>query len=360
MARFSRLQRRETKPAVSDIASAHLVGEPTAHRPVYPYSVISGGVSNAAELRIALYHDPVAAAHYADFDPAHVQVVRLAQARRAYVSFRKDNRIYWTRRPILLAKGETVLSDGVNEARTRCGNRISDTPRTPVLETDQAAKWESRVDWDTPSLDRDVVPDASGRQPLIGGDVFSGPNLVGLATSSNASGDSFPLQPMWLPANVLSGLPAGTAPTLTGSSSTPPTTPGQPSSPPVGFSAPSVPPPTLVLNVVTPPVIGPQLIFLPGPAPIPSPTVLPSTVSFTPPSPPVVLFGPFTPSTPSGPSGPSGPSVPSEPQSPPATITTLTLQPGPPPGNPGPSPVPEPSTIFLAGAGVVVALLLRR
>ena len=43
--------------------------------PVYSYSVIPGGVLSAKELEIALRHDPMAAAHYADF---HVELSRLA------------------------------------------------------------------------------------------------------------------------------------------------------------------------------------------------------------------------------------------------------------------------------------------
>jgi hypothetical protein len=32
----------------------------------------------------------------------------------------------------MLAEGETLLSDGSSEVRTRCGNRISDVPQLPV------------------------------------------------------------------------------------------------------------------------------------------------------------------------------------------------------------------------------------
>jgi hypothetical protein len=97
-------------------------------RPVYPYSVVAGGVKDAAELKWAAEHDPVVAAHYAGFDYDHARVVRLVLARTAYVSYRIGNRIYWTRRRVTLKKGETVLTDGKITARTRCANRVEEAP----------------------------------------------------------------------------------------------------------------------------------------------------------------------------------------------------------------------------------------
>ncbi|MGA9185616.1 MAG: PEP-CTERM sorting domain-containing protein [Candidatus Acidiferrales bacterium] len=101
-------------------------------RAVYPYSIIPGGALNGDELRSALASDPVAAVHYVGFDASKAHVVRLAQAREAYVSYRIGERVYWTKHKLHLAKGESVLTDGVNFARTRCGNRLSDGPQQPV------------------------------------------------------------------------------------------------------------------------------------------------------------------------------------------------------------------------------------
>jgi hypothetical protein len=49
-----------------------------------------------------------------------------------YVSYRKGEQVYWTARKVTLAEGESILSDGQNDIRARCGNRISDTPQLPV------------------------------------------------------------------------------------------------------------------------------------------------------------------------------------------------------------------------------------
>jgi hypothetical protein len=101
-------------------------------RPVYPYSVIPGGVVNAKELNAAMRQDPVIAGHYADFRMRSTHPVRLTAARRVYVSYRLGNRIYWTRKKVTLHVGETLLTDGVHLARVRCGNRISEVPAGPV------------------------------------------------------------------------------------------------------------------------------------------------------------------------------------------------------------------------------------
>jgi hypothetical protein len=101
-------------------------------RHVLPYSVIPGGVSSAEELTNALLHDPLVADHYAEFDAAKARRIRLDRDRAVYVSYRLGHHIYWTSRKLTLLKGETVLTDGEHEARTRCGNRISNIPQQPV------------------------------------------------------------------------------------------------------------------------------------------------------------------------------------------------------------------------------------
>ena len=104
-------------------------------RILYPYSVIPGGVRNSAELRNAVAHDEVVARHYTDFDLRKVRVARLQEARAVFVSYRIAGQIFWTKNRLTLRAGETVVTDGEHMARTRCGNRISEAPVGPVLDT---------------------------------------------------------------------------------------------------------------------------------------------------------------------------------------------------------------------------------
>jgi PEP-CTERM motif len=116
-------------------------------RPVYPYSVVPGGVEDARELKWAAEHDPVVAAHYAGFDYDHARVVRLVLARTVYVSYRIGNKVYWSRHRISLKKGETVLTDGSMTARTRCGNRVEEVPQQATSSSEPPA-----VQYDQPAM----------------------------------------------------------------------------------------------------------------------------------------------------------------------------------------------------------------
>jgi len=116
------------------------------NRPVYPYSIVPGGIRDARELKWVADHDPVVRAHYAGFDYDHARVVRLVLARTAYVSYRIGNKVYWTRHRISLKKGETVITDGKITARSRCGNRVEEVPQQATSSSEPpAAKFEEPV-----------------------------------------------------------------------------------------------------------------------------------------------------------------------------------------------------------------------
>ncbi len=105
-------------------------------RRLYPYSVVPGGVESAAELRNAISRDPLVAQLYASFDLSRAHIVRLTHDREVYVSYRYDGKIYWTKKRLLLRAGETVITEGKETGRTRCGNRVSETPMQPVRQNE--------------------------------------------------------------------------------------------------------------------------------------------------------------------------------------------------------------------------------
>jgi len=113
---------------ISDPAVASTVLKRPTSPPVYPYSVIPGGVRTSQELFAAVRRDSVIAQHYAGFDTRSARLIRLVAARRAYVSYRIAGHIYWTSKKITLHAGEMLLSDGSHLARARCGNRLSEVP----------------------------------------------------------------------------------------------------------------------------------------------------------------------------------------------------------------------------------------
>jgi hypothetical protein len=119
----------EDQSSSADQESANQRGAP---RVLYPFSVIPGGAYSKQELERAITNDPIVAHHYDDFDVARTSVVLLSKPELMYVSYRVGSKVYWTSKPLLLREGEAVLTDGKNIARTRCGNRLSLTPATPV------------------------------------------------------------------------------------------------------------------------------------------------------------------------------------------------------------------------------------
>ena len=98
-----------------------------ALRPLYPYSIVPGGVYSPAELRDRIRQDRLVAEHYRDFNQRDTRLVVLDRDALAFVSYRIHDKVFWTRRKLLIPKGETLLTDGQHYARTRCGNRLSDT-----------------------------------------------------------------------------------------------------------------------------------------------------------------------------------------------------------------------------------------
>jgi hypothetical protein len=107
-------------------------------RPIYNASVIPGGVYSVDELRAAIEHDPVVASHYDRAALGEMRAVTLTKGRAAYVSYRVNNTLYWTRERVWIKPGETVLTDGTTTVRARCGNCISDTRLGPVAGVEPA------------------------------------------------------------------------------------------------------------------------------------------------------------------------------------------------------------------------------
>ena len=128
-----------------DLASLDaLVG---ADRPVYRHSVVAGGVYTPDELRDVLVQDAIAATHYQGLNQSAIRTETVKRDRFAYVSYRKNDQIFWTRNKVKLSEGETVLTDGNKEIRARCGNCISETPQLPVAEIEPASvEFDQLVD----------------------------------------------------------------------------------------------------------------------------------------------------------------------------------------------------------------------
>jgi len=99
---------------------------------IFPYSVIPGGVRSARDLKEAVRREALVAQHYSGFNFNSAHVIHAAKDKEVYVSYRIGSQIFWTRHKVTIHAGETLLTDGRNLARGRCGNRISESPKSPA------------------------------------------------------------------------------------------------------------------------------------------------------------------------------------------------------------------------------------
>jgi hypothetical protein len=56
------------------------------------------------------------------------------------------NEIFWTKRELIVKKGETLITDGVQTARTRCGNLISETVTSAVYTNEPPVEDLDRIE----------------------------------------------------------------------------------------------------------------------------------------------------------------------------------------------------------------------
>jgi len=187
---------RDSQPSLSRTSAINqILSDAPSSRPVYPYSVVAGGVEDAKELKWVAEHDPIVGAHYAGFNYAHAQVVRLTLARSVYLSYRIGNHIYWTHRRVTLHKGEKVITDGSMTARTRCGNRVEESPQQqavspaepPAQKFDEPIRPGEGIAMQSPGvpfesvLNRPQMPGTETVRPLNLYDPFVGGSFLSLS-----------------------------------------------------------------------------------------------------------------------------------------------------------------------------------
>ena len=373
-------------------ARAAPAAEQGAARRIYPYSIIPGGVSDKEELARVLEADAVVAAHYAGFDVANARAVTVTAPRAVYVSYRKGDQVYWTKKKLMLAPGETLLTDGKNEMRARCANRISDVPMFPVeangpseseldsfvvddggglMAVAAAVPAADDLPMGTP-FETTSFPYGAGLLLPTGGELV--PTRGGLMPAANTPGippiysggriddqtiDSGPTPPVALqpPAPETPGTPntPGTpdTPGTPGTPSTPstPDTPGTPSTP----DTPDTPgTPDTPDTPDTPGTPGTPVTPVTPDRPVtPDTPDQPDTPDTPRPDTPDMPDRPDPPGTPDNPELP--PELPEPPVVPPVNPPDIPVDPEDPP-----TEVPEPGTLWLGGAAFAAMLWLRR
>lgn len=360
-------------------------------RRIYPYSVVPGGVSGGSELQRIIRTDRVVAAHYASYDAGQARSVVVDKPRAVYVSYRKGDKVYWTANKVMLAPGETLLSDGRNEMRARCANRISDLPQYPV-EAHRPAMEEldhpvELAEGEEYALGPDGLPvavAADGSIPRHTGMRF--PARAGSGSGGSASGNAGTTAASTLAASASSnagGIGALTSVGLSGTSNSMGSRPRPSSRPAVEPAAPAAPEPVPEAGTgssgassgAPAPETGEPVTGEPVTNPLPDTPTLPGTpadgsgAQTPPPAPPggtdpaplpVTETPPVAPMpTPVPPSGPqpAQPGPVPEPLPPGSTPEPLAPRPI---EQPAPVEVPEPGSLWLFGLALAAMAVLRR
>lgn len=343
----------------TEAVAAGTAALPAGARRIYPYSIVAGGVSGRAELAQIVRTDKVVAAHYASFEVAKAHPVTVAKPRAVHVSYRKGDQVYWTAKKVMLAEGETLLSDGKSEIRGRCGNRISEVAMLPVeAGAPSEEELDAAVDDGGNGGPLQVAAPFTGEGGRYAHQLLSFPNGAGLLAVTGGEG----WQP---PGGVPGGVPSGSYPgpsygtptavtggssALIGSTSDPGRVPTQTAS--AGGSTSETPRGTTT-TTTTPGSVPTQTASTggstsetprgaspadtaPAPVPVAPPIELADTVQ---PEPEPIVPAPTLPGTVLAPVTP--PAVP-----------VATLEPT--------GEVPEPASLWLSGVGIAAMLLLRR
>jgi hypothetical protein len=190
-------------PARALLSSFAPASKSTTRR-VYPFSIVPGGVASQTELVRIVRSDRVVASHYATFDVSRAYPVTVAAPRAVHVSYRKGNKVYWTAKKVMLREGETLLSDGKSEMRTRCANRVSDVAQFPV-----EAQEPNAALLDT-AFDEDLADAEEGRRINAAMDLAEDVALSGVAEQPQLS--ALPVATATQVASTTVGRTAGAAP----------------------------------------------------------------------------------------------------------------------------------------------------
>jgi hypothetical protein len=135
-------------------------------RPAFRHSVVPRGAYTADEVAAAMSRDRVVATHYSGVNLQELRAERQPEVLPVYMSYRIGDEIFWTKQKVGLKQGETILTDGVNHIRARCGNRVAFAPMEPTAD-DEPDDMEFDVLTDDSEV---VVPVDTERlpQPVAG------------------------------------------------------------------------------------------------------------------------------------------------------------------------------------------------
>jgi len=205
---------------------------PVSFRPLN-FALLRGGFTTADEFFERVSQDPILHSFYGDCSDRNATMRPLPEDVRVFTAFRRGNQIKWASRPLLVHKGEYVLTFCGKTVLARCGNLISMAAMQPS-EDIPPGLLETPVDAIDPPITYAAGPEDSIVTPV-----------AATAPAAHAGRFFFFVPPVYIPgSHSHSPAPPKTPPTVVppAPTTTPPATPPV-APPPLPSTPPSTPPP---------------------------------------------------------------------------------------------------------------------
>ena len=223
-------------------AGMYAVETPIVHASFRPlnFALLRGGFSSVDEFFERVHDDPVLHAFYGDCADRSASMHALSENLAAFTTFRKGDKIKWAQRPLVIKKGEYVMTFCGKSVLARCGNLISVAPMQPSEDVPPALLEAPSEQPDAPL----TLVAAAAPAPVIPGAAPVVPAVVA------AHHGFFFIPPFYIPpggshssappsAGIVPPPTTGTPPPATGGGGTPP-----PVGPPPPITGAPPPPPS--------------------------------------------------------------------------------------------------------------------
>jgi hypothetical protein len=133
-------------------ADLAVVETPLVHASFRPlnFALLRGGFSSVNEFFERVHDDPVLHAFYGDCADRNASMHALPENITAFSTFRKGDKIKWAQKPLLIKKGEYVMTFCGKTVLARCGNLIGVSPMQPSEDIPPAILEEPSEQPDAP------------------------------------------------------------------------------------------------------------------------------------------------------------------------------------------------------------------
>jgi hypothetical protein len=245
------------------------VETPVIHASFRPlnYALLRGGFSSVDEFFERVHDDPVLHSFYGDCADRNASMHALPEDITAFSTFRKGDKIKWAQKPLLLKKGEYIMTFCGKTVLARCGNLISVSPMQPSEDVAPAILEEP-----SESVEAPLTLVASAAAPVAATPAAAAvlPAVVVPVATAGHHGFFF-IPPFYIPPGSSHGGPTPPAIIPPPTTVVPPPTTGGPPPPPSGPPPPPVgpppPPPGTPPPGTPPPGTPPPITGAPPPPP---------------------------------------------------------------------------------------------